>query len=121
VAAHNRAESHGKEQVMAVRRLEDVPAATDESPGVKVRLLKRIEDIELKTLDVAPGSSTPFHAHPHAHEGVIVAGSGALRFTNESQLLEPGCVFSVDPQEPHAIESHGAETLRLICLDCFIE
>jgi quercetin dioxygenase-like cupin family protein len=106
---------------MAVRRLEDVPATTDESPGIEVRLVKRIEDFELKTLDVAPGSSTPFHAHPHAHEGVIVAGSGALRFSNESQRLEPGYVFSVDPQEPHAIESHGAEPLRLICLDCFVE
>lgn len=105
---------------MAVRRLEEIVAAV-EAAGVGVRHLKRVEDIELKVLEIEPDRSTPFHTHPHAHEGVIVAGTGALRFTEEAQPLAAGHVFSVDPREPHAIENHGRDRLRLVCMDCFIE
>ena len=106
---------------MTVRRLSDVPPTGAEAPGVEVRNLKRVEDVELKVLDVKPGSSTPFHAHPHAHEGVIVSGTGAVRYEDRSDLLSPGDVFSVNPHEPHAIDSRGPDVLRLVCMDCFIE
>jgi quercetin dioxygenase-like cupin family protein len=44
-----------------------------------------------------------------------------LRLADRSELLSPGDVFSIDPNEPHAIECHGAQRLRLVCLDCFID
>jgi quercetin dioxygenase-like cupin family protein len=106
---------------MTVRRLDDVVPGTDAPAGVTVRVLKRVEDVELKVLDVEPDGSSPFHMHSHGHEGVVVAGAGALRLADRSELLSPGDVFSIDPNEPHAIECHGAQRLRLVCLDCFID
>jgi quercetin dioxygenase-like cupin family protein len=106
---------------MTVRRLDDVAPGPGAPVGVMVRVLKRVEDVELKILDVEPDGSSPFHTHSHGHEGVVVAGAGALRLAGRSELLSPGDVFSIDPNEPHAIECHGAQRLRLVCLDCFID
>ncbi len=105
----------------AVRRLDEIRAQAGEVPGVAVRRLKRVEEVELKLLDVDPGQATPFHVHPHAHEGVIMAGRGALRVNDVTQPLTSGDSFSIDPNEPHAIESHGSEPMRIVCLDCFID
>jgi len=108
---------------MTVKRLDEIVPAGGTPAGVVVRLLKRVEDVELKILDVEPGESSPFHTHPHGHEGVVVAGSGALRLADRSDLLSPGDVFSIEPNEPHAIDCHGRSRLRLrlICLDCFVD
>jgi mannose-6-phosphate isomerase-like protein (cupin superfamily) len=50
-----------------------------------------------------------------------MAGTGALRGNVGTQPLTSGNSFSVEPNEPHAIESHGPEPLRVVCLDCFID
>jgi quercetin dioxygenase-like cupin family protein len=105
----------------AVRRLDEIRAQASEVPGVAVRRLKRVEEVELKVLDVDPGLATPLHVHPHAHEGIILAGSGALRGNDGTQPLTSGDSFSIDPNEPHAIESHGPEPLCIVCLDCFLD
>jgi quercetin dioxygenase-like cupin family protein len=106
---------------MTVKRLDDLELAAGLPAGVAVRVLKRVEDIEFKVLDVEPDGSSPLHMHSHGHEGVVLAGSGALRLTDRSELLSPGDVFSIDPNEPHAIECRGGQQLRLVCLDCFID
>lgn len=103
-----------------VRRLQDI-AESVEAPGVAVRHLKRVEDVELKVLDVEPGSATPFHTHPHAHEGVVVGGSGRLRLGERTERLRPGDVFYVNPTEHHSVESDGPDPLRFVCMDCFLE
>lgn len=73
-------------------------------------------------LDVAPGGSTPFHTHPHAHEGVVISGSGALRLDGGRQPLGPGDVFTVNPNAAHAIAAdEGSEPLRFVCMDCFVD
>jgi arsenite methyltransferase len=106
----------------AVRRLDDVASEeAKEAPGVAIRRLKRVEDVDLKTLDITPGGSTPFHTHPHSHEGVIIEGEGGLRLEGRTEPLRAGDVFSVEPQRPHAIENHGTGTLRLLCLDCLLD
>jgi quercetin dioxygenase-like cupin family protein len=92
-----------------------------EAPGVTVRHLKSVEDVSLKVLDVEPGGSTPFHTHAHAHEGVIISGTGELRLDGRTEPLRPGDVFSVNPTEAHAIASAGDEPLRFVCMDCFID
>jgi len=105
---------------MTVRRLEDIPPLNADLPGVTVRLLKQVEDIELKVMDVEPITSTPYHTHRHAHAALIVTGTGVLRIESGDQPLSAGDVFSVAPGESHAIVSHGPDPLRLICLDCFV-
>ena len=96
------------------------PADTSEAPGVAIRHLKSVEDVELKVLDVEPGGSTPYHRHPHAHQGVVVAGQGAVRLADRREPLEPGSVFFVRPNEQHAIECRGEAPLRFVCMDCFV-
>lgn len=105
-----------------VAALDDLSPAEGEAPGVTVRQLKRVDDVSLKVLDVEPGGSTPFHTHPHAHEGVVISGQGALRLGDRSEPLGPGDVFTVNPNAPHAITNRdGAGPLRFVCMDCFID
>ena len=91
-----------------------------EAPGVTVRHLKSVEDVQLKVLDVEPGGSTPWHRHPQAHEGVVVAGEGTLRLEDRTEPLGPGHVFFVRPGEQHAIQCRGDIPLRFVCMDCFV-
>ncbi len=105
---------------MATVRLDDITPDIAEAPGVAVRHLKRVEDVELKVLDVEPGGSTPWHTHHHAHEGVVIGGAGALRLESGREPLAPGTVFSVAPGARHAIVNEHTEPLRFVCMDCFI-
>jgi SAM-dependent methyltransferase len=101
-----------------VQRLDDVAAV--EAGGVTVRPLKKVDEVELKVLDIEPGHTTPFHSHSHAHRGIIMTGTGMLQLTGRRLPLTPGDVFSIAPNEPHAIASEGPGSLRLVCLDCFL-
>ncbi len=103
-----------------VERLDRIEPDHVEAPGVTVRHLKSVEDVQLKVLDVEPGGSTPWHRHPQAHEGVVVAGEGALRLEDRTEALEPGHVFFVRPNEQHAVQCRGDVPLRFVCMDCFV-
>jgi mannose-6-phosphate isomerase-like protein (cupin superfamily) len=52
---------------------------------------------------------------------VIVTGTGVVQLSATRVPLAPGQVFSIAPNEPHAIGSDGPGPLRLICLDCIVE
>jgi SAM-dependent methyltransferase len=101
-----------------VQRLDDVAAV--EAGGVTVRALKRVDEVELTVKDIELGHTTPFHSHSHAHRGIIMTGTGMLQLTGRRLPLTPGDVFSIAPNEPHAIASKGPGPLRLVCLDCFL-
>jgi SAM-dependent methyltransferase len=102
-----------------VQPLNEVAAV--ESGGVTVRTLKHVDDIELKVLEIEPGHSSPFHAHGHAHEGLVITGSGTLELTGRRLPLMPTDVFSIAPDEPHAIVNDSPGPLRLVCMDCFVD
>jgi arsenite methyltransferase len=121
VASRRNGDGHGVGVAARVTPLADLDAETLHGAGVTVRQLKRVEDVALKVLDVDPGGSTPFHTHPHAHEGVIVSGAGTLRLGERGEDLRAGDVFSVAPGQPHAIASEAERPLRFVCMDCFIE
>ncbi len=104
-----------------VRALDDIAPDEVEAPGVTIRHLKRVDDVDLKVMDVEAGGSTPYHVHPHAHEGVIVQGHGALRLQDGDQPLTPGDVFWVNPTEPHAIAAAPDRSIQLVCMDCFVD
>jgi quercetin dioxygenase-like cupin family protein len=80
-----------------------------------------VDDVELTVKDIEPGHTTPFHSHAHAHQGIIMTGTGTLHLTGRRLPLAPGDVFSIAPNEPHAIDSEGPGALRLVCLDCLTE
>jgi arsenite methyltransferase len=101
-----------------VERLDDIAAV--EAGGVTVRPLKKVDEVELTVKDIEAGHTTPFHSHSHAHRGIIMTGTGMLQLTGRRLPLTPGDVFSIAPDEPHAIASDGPGSLRLVCLDCFL-
>jgi arsenite methyltransferase len=103
-----------------VEHLERIEPDHVEAPGVTVRHLKSVEDVQLKVLDVEPGGSTPWHRHPQAHQGVVVAGEGALRLEDRTEPLGAGHVFFVRPNEQHAVQCRGEAPLRFVCMDCFV-
>jgi AraC-like ligand binding domain len=84
-----------------VQHLDDIGAAVD-AGGVAVRTLKHVDDVELTVKDIEPGHTTPFH------------------LTGRQLPLAAGDVFSIAPDEPHAIGSDSPDALRLVCLDCFL-
>jgi arsenite methyltransferase len=102
-----------------VQRLDEVAAVGSE--GVTVRLLKHVDEVDFKVLDIEPGHTTPFHTHPHAHRGIVISGSGTLQLTGQCLSLTPSDVFSVAPNEPHAIVNDGPVAFRLVCMDCLID
>jgi len=103
-----------------VEHLDHIERDHVEAPGVTVRHLKSVEDVQLKVLDVEPRGSTPWHRNPQAHEGVVVADNGALRLEDRMEPLETGSVFFVRPNEQHAVQCRGEVPLRFVCMDCFV-
>jgi SAM-dependent methyltransferase len=105
---------------IAVRNLDgiepDVPG-----DGLAVRRLQRVDDAEVKVMDIAVGHMTPRHTHSHGHQGIVISGTGALELTGRRVSLAPGDVFSIAPNEPHSMSNDGSGTLRLVCLDCFVD
>ena len=104
----------------AVQNLDDMGPEV-EADGVKVWRLKKVVDVELKAVDIEPGQVTVLHDHPHAHQGVIIAGTGVLELTGQQLSLAPGDVFSIASNEPHTLRSVGPGALRLICMDCLVD
>ena len=102
-----------------VQRLDDVAAV--EAGGVTVRALKRVDEVELTVKDIESGHTTPFHSHSHAHRGIVMTGTGMLQLTERRLPLTPGDMFSIAPNEPHAIANEGPGSLRLVCIDCFAD
>lgn len=119
MARPHRGSTVGATTSTLVQNLDDISATVD-AGGVAVRALRHVDDVELTVKDIGPGHTTPFHAHSHAHQGIIMSGTGTLELTERRLPLEPGDVFSIAPNEPHAIASHGPGALRLVCMDCFL-
>ena len=113
----------GTSMTTGVRHLDDVPlaASTHDLDGVQARVVKQFDDVAFKVLEVTGGSATPFHTHLQAHEGLVVGGVGALQLQDRRLPLRPGHVFSVRPNEPHAIHAEEGGDLRLVCLDCLLD
>jgi SAM-dependent methyltransferase/quercetin dioxygenase-like cupin family protein len=108
--------------VLAVVQNLDDFADVVEAPGVTAWRLKKVGDVELKIVDIEPGRVTSFHTHVHAHQGLVVAGTGMLQLDDGRRLpLQPSDVFSIPPNQPHAIGSDGPGPLRLVCMDCLVE
>jgi SAM-dependent methyltransferase len=104
----------------AIRNLDGIDPDVRED-GLAVRRLKRVEDVELRVIDIDAGHTTPVHTHPHGHQGIVITGSGVLELAGQRMALAPGDVFSIAPSEPHSMSNDGPGALRLVCLDCFID
>ena len=106
---------------MKVRNYRDVEGETyPGAPGAKVRWVITEADgapnFSLRVIEIAPGGSSPRHAHPWEHEVFTLAGEGAVWSEEGETPLHPGDTVFVPPNELHQFINRGDSTLQFICL-----
>ncbi|HLW58925.1 MAG TPA: cupin domain-containing protein [bacterium] len=99
---------------------QDVPAETPEGmPGVRIHWVidktRGAENFAMRVFEVAPGASTPYHHHWYEQEMYFLEGEGVAVSPQGEQLLTPGNVLWVQPEEPHAIRNTGSVPMKFIC------
>jgi len=88
--------------------------------GVKVRWL--IDDktpapnFAMRMFTVEPEGYTPKHIHDWEHEVYILGGSGMVFGNCGEELVRPGDVVYVPPNEEHQFRNTGNEELKFLCL-----
>jgi quercetin dioxygenase-like cupin family protein len=92
------------------------PGAT----GVTIRVLMgenvTAPRFTMRHLEVAPGGSTPYHAHPWEHEVFVLSGHGAvLRKDGETEVGSGHFVY-VPPDAEHAFANRGDVPLAFLCV-----
>jgi quercetin dioxygenase-like cupin family protein len=98
-----------------------VSQAAEEAEGVSVRWLLTKEDgaphFAMRVFDVAPGHSTPYHAHWWEHEVFVLAGEGLVCDEQGGETpLQSGSVVLVGNDERHCFRNVGDGDFRFICL-----
>lgn len=70
----------------------------------------------MRIFEIAPGGNTPKHAHPWEHEMFIHSGQGEIYGNSQWNVIQPGTVVFVPPNEKHQIRNSGSKLLILACL-----
>ncbi len=102
---------------MQVRNYREVQADT-EVPGVELRTVITAEEaprFAMRVIEVAVGSSTPFHAHDWEHEVFVLSGKGSARSADGERDIGPGDAVFVAPDEEHCFTNAGEELFRFVC------
>jgi quercetin dioxygenase-like cupin family protein len=99
--------------------VEPKPVSEAGAQGVRVRWLISAEDgapnFYMRRFELAPGGSTPRHAHGWEHEVYILEGDGSVFHEGREHPFCPGDVIYVPPEEEHAFRA-GKGSVALLCL-----
>jgi len=71
------------------------------APGARARTPYG-ENVMLSYLELDAGSQIPRHSHPHEQAGMMLQGKLELTVGDESRVCEPGDMFIIPPNTPHA-------------------
>ena len=71
------------------------------APGAKARTPYG-EHVMLSYLELEEGAVIPLHKHPHEQAGMLVKGRMALTIGDDTRVCEPGTMFIIPPNTPHA-------------------
>ena len=85
---------------MPITRLEDIPAR-EIVPGYRARFVHG-QRMTLAYWEIEAGAALPEHSHPHEQLTNVIAGRFRLVIDGEEQLLEPGMVAEIAPDQPHS-------------------
>ncbi|HEU5360628.1 MAG TPA: cupin domain-containing protein [Candidatus Deferrimicrobiaceae bacterium] len=96
-------------------------AVTDPgAKGVTIRVLMGdnvgAPTFTMRHFEVAPGGSTPFHAHPWEHEVYVLSGAGKVRQKGGEKAVGPGSFVYVPPDEEHNFENAGEVPFTFLCV-----
>lgn len=105
---------------MKIRHYRDVPT-TEPIPGVKKRVVigpdEGAENFIMRVFDIAPGHTSPDHAHPWEHEVFILSGEGAARDEAGKEMpIGGGSTLFLPAGEKHCLINKGKDALRFICI-----
>ncbi len=107
---------------MKKRHFTEVPATPVLAPasGVTIRWLidegLGAPNFAMRYFEIAPGGSTPLHAHTWEHEVFILSGSGVVVCGNGDEAFGPGDAIFVPQSEQHCFRNTGAKPVAMLCL-----
>ena len=105
---------------MLVRRLSD--AAVIEVHGLRPHLLMDAgalgsRNLSVNWLEVPEGASEELRSHEEAEQVyVVVAGTGTMSATGDTQRLDVGDLVLIPPATDHAVANDGGEPLTLVAV-----
>jgi quercetin dioxygenase-like cupin family protein len=67
-------------------------------------------------LFVPRGERFPVHTHPGDHLLLCVAGAGTISIGEETYEVQPGDIYMVDGQVPHAVGAHPSDHHVLVAI-----
>jgi quercetin dioxygenase-like cupin family protein len=95
----------------------DVPEPAEK---VKIRWLvnekQGASNFAMRRFEVAPGGSTPYHAHEWEHEVYVLEGDAVAVSKNGEAPIGPGSVVFVEPNEEHNFKNTGEKNLVFLCM-----
>jgi len=108
---------------MHVSRWEDVEAKPVSDPGargVSIRVLMGenvgAPTFTMRHFSLAPGGSTPYHAHPWEHEVYVLTGKGKVLRKGGDSEVGPGNFVYVPPDEEHSFVNEGNGPFEFLCI-----
>jgi quercetin dioxygenase-like cupin family protein len=75
-------------------------------PGVRLRT-PHGRNVMLSHVNLDEGAVVPTHHHPHEQAGVILSGRLELTIAGETRVLEPGALYIIPADVPHAARAVG--------------
>ncbi len=102
---------------MKVRHYREVEPS-NEAPGVALHTVipaGEAPNFAMRVIEVAAGSSTPFHSHDWEHEVFVLSGKGRVRGPEGERDLTPDQAVFVPPGEEHCFMNAGDEVFRFVC------
>ena len=107
-------------KVMNYRDVSAEEVVEEGAVGATIRWLITGDDgapnFSMRHFELAPGGSTPRHAHDWEHEVFILGGNGFVVRNGEDVPLREGDLVFIPPGEEHQFKSAPDATLALICL-----
>jgi quercetin dioxygenase-like cupin family protein len=66
------------------------------------------EELTLAVVEIAPGAELPEHRHVNEQFGLVIEGSVIFRIGDETRSIEPGGIWRIPSQTPHAVTGGDA-------------
>jgi quercetin dioxygenase-like cupin family protein len=112
--------TNGRGVSMKIADYRKVPA-TAPLPGVTKRVLIGPDDgaqnFIMRVFDIAPGHTSPDHAHFWEHEIFVLSGKGVVRDTGGAEApVGEGTTVFIPGGENHCLINRGEDPLRFICI-----
>ncbi|MDA2925638.1 cupin domain-containing protein [Acidobacteria bacterium AH-259-G07] len=75
-------------------------------PGVRTRTPYG-ENLMFSYVEMDAGTEVPTHSHPHEQGGILLEGRIEMTIGLQTRVLEPGVLYLIPPNVPHAVLTVG--------------